>query len=133
RDPRGIDEAGAMARYLEARAIPAEAILEDHAGNTTWLTAVHTRELLGAKHLDRVIAVSQYFHLRRCRLALAKQGLHAIYWSHARYWEWRDLYSIPRELVALLKYAFYPAARPRARVMLFDGIARSRCVTRLNP
>ena len=51
------------------------------------------------------MAISQYFHLTRCRLAFRQAGIAPVYSAHAKLWEWRDLYSTPREVVGLLAYA----------------------------
>ncbi len=54
--------------------------------------------------IENVIAVSQYFHLPRCRLAFAEAGLEDVGASYARYLEWRDIYSIAREVPAVAAY-----------------------------
>jgi uncharacterized SAM-binding protein YcdF (DUF218 family) len=51
-----------------------------------------------------VFVVSQYFHLPRARLALERFGISPVYSAHAHFFEWRDLYSSPRELAGYVRY-----------------------------
>lgn len=62
--------------------------------------AAHPLRTHGA---TRVIAVSQFFHIARLRWLLAAEGVQVVGHSHARYHEWRDLYSSARETIALLR------------------------------
>ena len=55
-----------------------------------------------------IVAVSQYYHLARCRLLLKQAGFEDISSSYARYFEWRDLYSTAREVPAYLRYLILP-------------------------
>lgn len=116
---RGYDEGRLMREYLLARGIPAGRIVEDRVGDNTWLTAAHVRSYLDQHRLRSVLVVSQYFHLPRCRLALSRFGVSPVYTAHARFWEWRDLYSTAREVPALIEYALRRApsgpAGPRHR------------------
>jgi uncharacterized SAM-binding protein YcdF (DUF218 family) len=49
--------------------------------------------------------VTQYFHIPRAMLALRKAGAPGISATYPRFFEWRDFYSILRELAALPDYA----------------------------
>ncbi len=60
---------------------------------------------LAAHHLHSAMIVTQGFHVPRTRFAFARVGITRLAWVHARFWEPRDLYSIARELPALVKYA----------------------------
>lgn len=104
-DPDGHDEARAMRDYLVTKGVPSDRIAMDRAGNNTRLTALHTREWLAAHGGNSALAISQYFHLPRCRLALRQAGIARVYSAHAKVWEWRDLYSTPREVIGWLRYA----------------------------
>lgn len=101
--PNGRDEAAAMAAWLIANGVPATAIDRDAAGVTTWATARDTvaRNPRGT----RVIVVSQWYHLPRAILALRRHGVIVTGGAWPRFWEWRDLYSLLREGVALPVYA----------------------------
>jgi hypothetical protein len=56
-----------------------------------------------------VTVVTQYFHISRSRLALRKFGVKDVGKAHARIFEWRDVYSVPREVVAWWVYLLRPA------------------------
>ncbi len=100
----GHDEAEAGAAYLAGRGVPAGALVADSNGRNTRATAEFTAAFAEAHNLKRVIAVSQYFHLPRCRLAFAEAGLEDVGASYARYVEWRDIYSVAREVPAVAAY-----------------------------
>ncbi len=101
----GYDEASVMRAYLVTHGVPPDAILEDHEGYTTWMTAKNTAHLMAERHLKSVLVISQYFHMARCRLAFEKFGVAFVYTSHATFWSARDFYSVPREAAGYLAYA----------------------------
>jgi vancomycin permeability regulator SanA len=100
----GFDEAAVMKSYLAARGVPADRIVADSLGVTTAATATSTAAILRRKGWSGVVVVSQYFHIPRCRLALRRVGINPVYSAHARYFEWRDLYSTAREVVGYPAY-----------------------------
>ncbi|MDN2709421.1 YdcF family protein [Janthinobacterium sp. SUN118] len=100
----GFDEAASMARYLQARGVPAGAILEDNQGWTTDATARNAALLMRAHGWRTAMVATQYFHVPRFRLALERSGIDVSGNVHAPYFELRDLYSIPRETVGYLVY-----------------------------
>lgn len=102
----GHDEALVMRDYLVSRGVPSSQVLVDSAGRTTFASAKNTRSLMDQRQIHRVLVVSQYFHVPRAKLALRRFGISAVYSAHARFFEARDLYSIPRELVGFLRYAW---------------------------
>ncbi len=104
-DRHGFDEAARMKAYLVARGVPDSAVAMDPHGVDTWHTALGTRRYLAARGLGTAMVVTQGFHVPRTRLAFARLGIRTTGWAHARFWEPRDLYSIARELPALVKYA----------------------------
>ena len=105
--PEGHEEAEVMAAYLRERGVPDHALLLDRAGYTTFDTARHTAALLRARGQSRAIAVSSYFHQSRCRLAFRRAGVPVVLSARARVTpRIRDLYSIPRELVGWVYYAW---------------------------
>ena len=109
-DPRGHDEAACMKRYLIGRGVPGQAVITDSLGRDSWQTALHVRAWLADHRVNRVLIVSQGFHVPRLRLAFARLGGVHTYWTHARYSEPRDVFSLARELPALIKYALRPAS-----------------------
>jgi uncharacterized SAM-binding protein YcdF (DUF218 family) len=100
----GEDEGLVMRAALLAHGVPDSVIVADSQGRDTWETARFTSRWLAAHHARSVIAVSQYFHLVRCQIALRRFGVPIVYRSGPRYFEWRDLYSAPREVIGLLQY-----------------------------
>ena len=108
---RGMDEAHAMKAWLLARGVPDSVVTEDPHGRTTWETARFTRAWL-ARHGGRsAIAVSQYFHLPRCRLAFHRFGIRDVGTAGPDFTEWRDVISAPREVAALVEYTLRPAPK----------------------
>ena len=87
-------------------------MFEDPHGHDTWETARYTRAWLARRGGRSAIAVSQYFHLPRCRLAFRRHGIREVGTAGPDYAEWRDLFSVPREVLGLVKYALRPAPRP---------------------
>ena len=108
---RGVDEAHVMKGWLLAHGVPDSVVTEDPHGRNTWESARFTRAWLAAHGAHSAIAVSQYFHLPRCRLAFARHGIDTVYTAGPDFAEWRDVFSAPREVLGLVKYALRPAPR----------------------
>ncbi|MDL2283545.1 YdcF family protein [Oxalobacter sp. OttesenSCG-928-P03] len=98
------EEAPAMRDYLVRQGVPAKDIIVDTSGVDTRRTAVFTAAYLKARGLTSVIAISQYFHLPRCRIALESEGVEKVGTAHADYREWREVYSLLREIPGWLAY-----------------------------
>jgi len=104
-DRSGFNEAPVMRRYLLARGVPDSCVVADSLGRNTWLTARNTAAWLAARGLRRVLVVSDYYHLPRCRLAFERHGLHGVRTAHARHVAPLDVWATAREVPALVKYA----------------------------
>lgn len=102
----GHDEASVMRDYLIAGGVGREAIVADSAGVNTLATAQNSAAIMKAHGWTSAIAVTQYFHIARTRMALKAQGLSPVGGAHARLFELRDLYSIPREEAGYAVYAW---------------------------
>lgn len=102
---QGVDAAEVMRRWLLQRGVPDSAVVADRGGRNTWATAAFVSKWLREHRGSRVVAVSQYFHLTRTRLALARCGVPWAGSSPARFLEWRDAYSLPRDTWGLFVYA----------------------------
>lgn len=100
----GIDEAVAMANYLIAKGIPASAIVIDSQGVDTASTARNASAFMRAKQLKSAIVATQFFHVARTKLALERHGIEVKGNVHARYSEFRDIYSLFREVAAYAAY-----------------------------
>lgn len=102
----GFDEAVVMARYLARNGVPSEAIVTDSRGLDTMATARNAAAFMHANGLQSALVATQYFHVVRTRFALERAGIRVAGHAHARYAEWRDLYSVPREVAGLIAYFF---------------------------
>ncbi|MBL0349008.1 MAG: YdcF family protein [Elusimicrobia bacterium] len=102
----GFNESAVMADYLATKGIPAAALLRDPGGINTRATAQNTAIVLQNRHRDSALVVSQYFHVARSVWPLRQAGVRRVGHAHAFYYEWRDFYSISREIIALLATAF---------------------------
>lgn len=100
----GVDEAQVMKAYLLAHQVPSASIWVDSDGVNTRATACYSAALMQAQGWRRAILVSQYFHLSRTRLAFQQVGVLSLGTAHADIFQWRDLYSIPREVVGWVSY-----------------------------
>ena len=106
----GYDEAAVMDAYLIAAGVPADRIFSDNQGNTTYASAKNLHHLAQEHRWQTVMVITQYFHVPRARLALRHFGFAQVSSAHARCFEWRDFYSLPRECIAVPFYALrgYP-------------------------
>jgi uncharacterized SAM-binding protein YcdF (DUF218 family) len=103
----GYQEAEVMEKYLVAKGIPENNIVEDGDGNNSYLTAKNLKSIANDRGIKKVIIVSQYYHILRAKLALSKFGFATVYSAHAKKWPGlRDLYSIPREIAGYYVYLF---------------------------
>ena len=100
----GQDEAAAMAAYLVANKIPISAIVQDPLGIDTAATASNAAKYLKANKLRTAFVATQYFHIARTALALEKRGVKVTGTRHARYVEFRDIYSLAREVIGYVIY-----------------------------
>jgi vancomycin permeability regulator SanA len=96
----GQPEGSRMADYLIAQGVPADHLLIDDHGDNTRLTAEHFAAEARNRSWTRVLVVSQFFHITRCRLLLHQAGVQHVLSAHADYFEWRDVYSTLREFPA---------------------------------
>ncbi|NPT59982.1 YdcF family protein [Paraburkholderia elongata] len=104
----GADEAMAMRAYLVRLGVPSDSIVVDRAGNDTWSTARNASEFMRNHGWTSAVVVTQYFHLPRTILALRRFGVRSVSGAYPPFWEVRDLYSIAREVPALVWYSIRP-------------------------
>jgi len=101
----GYDEAKVMGDYLVSHGVPADQIIMDNEGINTYASAKKTLQIIRESNKKSVFVVSQYFHLPRARLTLERLGISPVYSAHANFFEWRDIYSSLREVVAYISYS----------------------------
>lgn len=100
----GFSEGRVMRDYAVAQGVPEERVIMDEFGNTTRATADNAAWMMRERGLTSAIAVSQYFHITRTRMALNDAGITNVGGAHARIYELRDLYSIAREIPGVITY-----------------------------
>lgn len=100
----GFDEAEVMKRYLMENGVPEGSVYVDSGGATTRLTAVNASRMMRENGWRSAMVITQYFHVPRTRLALKRSGITTVFSAHAPYFELRDVYSIPREVVGYIAY-----------------------------
>jgi uncharacterized SAM-binding protein YcdF (DUF218 family) len=111
-DRGSAPEAEVMKRYLVERGVPADAVIEDRGGINTYATARFVADHMQAGGLRSVVAVSQYYHLTRCKLALRRFGIPLVYGAPAPLaLELREPWSWLRELVGWYSYALRSYSR----------------------
>ncbi|MBL9100008.1 MAG: YdcF family protein [Myxococcales bacterium] len=104
-DPGSPHEADVMRAWLIDRGVPAGLVVADRDGVNTHATARFTRDYMQAHGLTSVVAVSQFYHLSRCKLALRMFGAPGVSAAHAALeFEARDPWSMLRELVGYYAY-----------------------------
>jgi vancomycin permeability regulator SanA len=105
----GWDEAQVMADYLAERGVPRSAILLDHEGNNTFLTALHSGQIAEAHGFHSFVLVSHFYHLPRARLAFARFHLTPVTAAHSDRFVARDFYfGLLREVIAYPAYFIRP-------------------------
>ena len=102
----GVNEALVMRDYLVARGIPRASILVDSKGDTTYASVRNASNILRQRKGTSIFVVTQYFHIPRTRLAFERFGVAPVFSAHAHWFELRDLYSAPRELMAYIYYYY---------------------------
>ena len=93
-------EGNAMKKYLVQHQVPADQIFVDNYGNDTEKTVVNSIRIMDSLHLKSAITVSQYFHQTRTKKLFRNKGFENIESASPHFFEWWDLYSLPREFVA---------------------------------
>ncbi len=77
RDPR-FSEGGVGRAYLEARGVPAEALLAEEAGESSWQSLKNVAELAAPQGVRRVVVVSDPFHMARLKLMARDLGFEVL-------------------------------------------------------
>lgn len=112
-DPGSPPEAEVMKRWLVDRGVPEGEVIEDRGGINTFETARFVASYMRAHRLRSVVAVSQYYHLTRTKLALRRFGIPRVTGARAEIeLELREPWSLLRELVGYYRYLLraYPEA-----------------------
>lgn len=100
----GYDEAVVMQQYLVSQGVPEANIRVDSHGVDTRHTAKHARALMTKEGLESAKAISQWFHISRCKLALKQADIETVSGSAPKYFEELDLFALPREVLGWWAY-----------------------------
>jgi uncharacterized SAM-binding protein YcdF (DUF218 family) len=76
-EPSGFDETIVMRDLAVQLGVPSEAIILDAGGHNTNASVANTVRFFRENGLHRILAVSQFYHLPRIKLAYARAGLEA--------------------------------------------------------
>lgn len=104
--PNGFDEATVMAERLREQKIPEGDIIVDSLGVNSFATAVNAASMMREQHWSNAVIVTQYFHIPRTEMAFYMAGVRFFTGSYPWFFEWRDLPSTLREMVAIPVYWF---------------------------
>lgn len=101
----GFEEADVMRDDLVSRGVPASDVIVDRDGYDTWRTARSAAAVMRAHGWRSAIVVSQYWHLRRAKLALRRHGIDDVRVARSNFVvDPMDLYSIPRDMAGWWVY-----------------------------
>lgn len=104
----GHDEAVVMRHALVALGVPAAAVIIDSAGVDTMATARNYALLSKIHGLGSPVIVSDYFHIERVRLALAKCGIRTEFQQHALFdFHIKEIWYVPREVIGYYGYLIF--------------------------
>lgn len=115
RSANGFNEAEVMRDYMVRNGVPISSIMVDNYGINTMETARNAVAIMRRMHLHKALIVTQYFHIPRSVLAFHLAGADAVATAYPEYVEWRDMYSIARELIALPYYVWFHASHQSAQ------------------
>ncbi len=100
----GLSEAHIMKDYAIKNGVLNNHILLDQKGYNTNETAKNSYKILTRKKLKNAIIITQHYHVFRTAIAMQKYGVPIIGSVHPNFYEFRDLYSLTREIFAIIKY-----------------------------
>ncbi len=100
----GYDESLVMADWLITHGVPATDVVRDSLGHNSALTARDAKGWMRANGARQALVITSYYHVARASMACWQQGIDVNGAAPSRHLEWRDFYSIAREMVALPVY-----------------------------
>ena len=103
----GYNEPDVMKKYLVDNGVADGDIVLDSAGFDTYSTVKNIRAMAGVKSSSKIIAVTDYYHIPRAKMAFQKAGFNSIGTARANVApETTDIKSIIREFAAYYYYMF---------------------------
>ncbi len=109
----GYDEAEFMKQYLVSIGkIPEKNIIVDSEGYNTLKSAQNLLKIMKKSDFQSIFIITSYYHIYRTEMIFSTQGID--YSGSAKgkpVFQFRDLYSVPRELLAIIVYCLRGDAR----------------------
>lgn len=103
----GFNEPDVMKKYLVGCKVAADDVITDSAGFDTFSTVRNVRAMPFVKNDSRIIAVTDYYHIPRAKMAFQKAGFKNVGAARANIApETTDIKSIIREFAAYYYYLF---------------------------
>ena len=96
----GYCEGDKMKEYLVQHGVPNAAIIIDNHGDNTLATVQNVLRMQDNLKFNKLIIVSQYFHLTRTKKLFRQHHFPAVSSVSPRYVELRNVYAMPREFIA---------------------------------
>ncbi len=100
----GFDEAKVMKQYLVDKGVPEDVVFVDSQGVDTFSSAKNIQKIVKERNIKSVLVVSNYYHISRTVFAFKENNILEVYSAHANFFEWRDMFSIPREVLVFYFY-----------------------------
>mgnify|MGYP003554361960 CR=1 FL=1 len=100
----GFDEAEVMKQYLVDKGVPEDVITVDSLGTDTFASAQNIKKIVEDKNITSVLVVSSYYHISRAVFAFEKNEIPEVYSASSNFFELRDVYSVPREVIGFYYY-----------------------------
>jgi vancomycin permeability regulator SanA len=99
-----VAEGTAMKKYLISRGVPPTNIIEDNAGQNTYLTAKDFGLLNDSLHFSSAIVVSSFYHITRSKYIIRKLGFKNVHSASSDSFFWADIPGTARDFIAFYKY-----------------------------
>lgn len=96
----GFYEGDKMKEFLVTNGVPAERIVTDNQGADTQASVRNALKVKDSLKLNSILVVSQYFHVSRTKHLFHNRGFREVSSSAPWYFQFRDLYALPREVAA---------------------------------
>ena len=100
----GHDEALVMRDWLVGRGVPADRVIADQNGDNTFMTALHAGHYADEHSLQSATVITQYFHITRSKYFCREAGIAEVHGRAPFHFAFKDVYSIPREFVAIVAH-----------------------------
>ncbi len=98
-------EGTAMRDYLISKGVPDSVVVADNGGVNSYATAIDFKNWNRQKGFQKIIVVSQFYHITRSVYIMRKTGFKgAVYSASSRRFHLNDLFGTLREVPAFYKY-----------------------------